>query len=105
MDTYGQDQLYIRHLRQQALEPYICAFGPRGQVASYTFARIAESLRQYGNLRHVVKNIGAYAHPFAQALSAEVIPGKAGLMHFNTGRLAAHQYFSLLMDAYYRFGT
>lgn len=64
------------------------AFFARGEVAGFTRARETEPHGHDGKVLGLVKGGFVHAEPFPQPLTASIIPGYTGFVHFTTGCLA-----------------
>ena len=83
-----QSQFDQRQLGEQLIEPQLRAFTTRRQVTAVASARIAIAHRNDRDARFIVKDLLAHAHPLAQTLPARIVPGNAGLVHAQAGRLS-----------------
>lgn len=94
-----QGQFRPWHQGAQARVPKWCALGPRRHVATLAATRIAESHGDQGKAVEIVKGITVNTKPFAQSVSAGIIPGNAGGMDARAGRLAGNEHASLFVHA------
>ena len=87
-----QNDVDLRHEREQAVVPSRCAFAARRQVSARSVvAGKAEAHRRNANAARIVEGLPVHLQPGPQAVAGRVVERQAGLVDPKAGRLAGDQ--------------